>query len=205
MPDIEALMLDWPLTDESVVFDVGAFEGKWAAKIAEKYGASLMLFEPQASGSHIDRLRAGLAGHRYLFFPYALGERNAELPMGEWDTDGCSFLLTEEDARKPGNTRTQMGRGLMVDAVAWLKSYGIEDIDLASINIEGYEFRLLPYLIETGAIKRFQRLAVQFHLFVPDALAQYDALKGRLEETHRLLWDAFPTWVAWERRDEVTP
>lgn len=199
MSDVEALMLGWPLTDKSVVFDVGAFEGKWAAKIAERYNPALYLFEPQAEGSHMDRLREGLQGRNYRLFPYALGERNAELPMGEWDTDGCSFLLTEEDARRPGNTRTQMGHGLMVDAVAWLDSYEIENVDLASINIEGYEFRLLPYLIDTGAIRRFQRLAVQFHLFVPGAEQMADAIRSRMAETHHVLWDAFPTWVAWER------
>lgn len=202
MPDYEALMVDWPaLTPFSNVFDVGAFEGAWAAKIARKYHPRLWLFEPQTEGAHMERLRAGLEGENYRLFGVALGERNAELPMGEWSTDGCSFLLTEADAMKPGNSRQQMGRGVMVDASWWFKMYAVElpNIDLASINIEGYEFRLLPYLCETGDIRRFERLAVQFHLFVPDAYAQYAAIRERLEATHRLLWDAFPTWVAWER------
>lgn len=204
--DYESLMLQWPaLTRESVVFDVGAFEGKWAAQIAARYNPALYLFEPQYTGSHIDRLRAGLQGRNYLLLPYALGERNAELPMGEWDTDGCSFLLTEEDARRPGNTRTQMGRGLMVDAAVWLDGFAVKNIDLASINIEGYEYRLLPYLMETGYIRRFERLAVQFHLFVPGAEQMADAIRSRLAETHQLLWDAFPTWVAWERLPGVQP
>lgn len=199
--DFEALMVSWPgLTTESVVFDVGAFEGAWASKIAQKYNPQLFLFEPQPEGAHTRRLRDGLQSYNYRLFPFALGERNAEMPMGEWDTDGCSFLLTEEDASRPGNSRTQMGSGIMMDAAMFLDRYGLENVDLASINIEGYEFILIPYLIETGMIARFQRLAIQFHLFVPDAFAKYDALKAELEKTHVLLWDAFPTWVAWERR-----
>lgn len=202
MPDYERLMLDWPLTKDSIVFDVGAFDGTWSAQIARRYHPGYMyLFEPQREGAHITRLRRAMrqAGddgvpQSYSLLPYGLGITSGVFPMGECDTDAASFLL---DSR-------QQGMGELMDAHKWLNGWregGTADaIDLASINIEGYEYQLLPYLIERGDSTLFKRLAIQWHTFADPDGSMYARIFTALERTHRVLWDCWPTWQAWELR-----
>src|SRR4051812_28801327 len=43
------LRLDYPLNENSIVFDVGGYEGNWAAQIHERYGCMVHIFEPVPS------------------------------------------------------------------------------------------------------------------------------------------------------------
>lgn len=194
--DVEVAKYHWPgLNTESLVFDIGAFEGIWAQEIARKYHPrQFYLFEPQ-HGTHIQRLHNHLLGYDYILFDFALGDRDGEFAMVEYGTDGASFL-------SGADTRQQVGSGTMVDAAAFLtrRAAATSNIDLTSMNIEGYEFILLPYLHTHGLLPRFERLMVQFHTFVENSQAQYEYICNILGETHTMLWECYPTWVAWERK-----
>lgn len=198
-------MLSWPsLSNRSVVLDIGAFDGTWAAQIAAKYRPEWMyLVEPQSTGAHLSRLRTAMADigyHSYQVMHYGLGVEDATLPMVEADTDGASFIKAAGDK---GREQTTVGR--LMDAHDWFIQFqeagGWSDIDLTSMNIEGYEYELLPYLVKTGDIGLLQDLAVQFHLFADPDGSRYESIKRLLAPTHELLWEAFPTWVAWRRRN----
>lgn len=199
-----ARMLEWDsLSNRSVVLDIGAFDGTWAAQIAAKYRPEFMfLIEPQSTGAHLSRLRTAMADigyHSYQVMHYGLGIRDATLPMVEADTDGASFIKAVGDK---GREQTTVGR--LMDAHDWFTQFqqagGWTDIDLTSMNIEGYEYELLPYLVKTGDIALLQDLAVQFHLFADPDGSRYESIKRLLAPTHELLWEAFPTWVAFRRR-----
>lgn len=196
--EVEGLITTWPCLegDDKIVVEIGSFEGVWASKIAKKYpNVDFHLYEPQ-KGNHIERLHIAMMGYRYNLHPYGIGVRNEYLPMTEYNTDGASFVL---DPSKAALTRPDIGQGRLMAAELALPGFdGI--FDLCAINIEGYEFVLLPYLIEHGLITRFNHIAVQFHEHVDAAFEKYLKLKYRLEATHSLMWDRYPTWVAWERK-----
>ncbi len=40
------LLITYPLTEDSVVFDVGGYEGRWAGSIVNKYNPHVFVFEP---------------------------------------------------------------------------------------------------------------------------------------------------------------
>ena len=42
----KTLRLDYSLNDESLVFDLGGYEGEWSADIFCKYGSNIYVFEP---------------------------------------------------------------------------------------------------------------------------------------------------------------
>ncbi len=191
----ETYALDWPLTPESVVLEVGGYEGRWARQIAERYNPRLYVFEPQQWA--YDRcLQALKPFPSARVFNFGLGVESGEFPMGEFETDGCSFLKT---LAQYDPNRRKVGMGTLREAGSVLDELGLHQIDLCLVNIEGYEFILLPYLIEQGLLNRVKRLMLQAHLFVENGAARYAALRAAIEQTHRVVWDFGATLAAWEQ------
>lgn len=131
--------LDWPaLTPASTVLEIGAYKGRWALQIAERYNPRLFCFEPQ--GWAAETARKVLEGYSAQVFNYGLGDRDDTLTMGKYGTDGCSFV----------DVGGHRGNGVIRDIAAVLPELGITTIDLCLINIEGYEHVLVPYMCSRG-------------------------------------------------------
>lgn len=173
--------LDWPLTPASVVIEVGGYTGRWAFQIATRYNPRLFVFEPQTwaatAASHLLATSARVEN-------YALGDRDDTMTMGAWGTDGCSLT-------KPGDalvTVREIGQAF--------RALGIDHIDLMLINIEGYEYTLIPHMLSVGIVP--QRLMVQFH-DDPDETKR-GAIAELLEAfDYRCAW-RYPALTAWEVR-----
>lgn len=180
---------EWPLTPESVVFELGGYEGRWAAEIARRYGSRLYVFEPQAWA--FERCAAALADYPTAqIFNFGLGDRAGEFPMGDFETDGASFL-------KGPDVRVQ-GRGRLEEFGAFCESQGLREIDLLLLNVEGYEFVLVPYLVERDLMGRIRYFMAQFHE-LPGHNTSADTLFAQIEVSHRPLWDYGLKLRAWER------
>jgi FkbM family methyltransferase len=166
--------LDWPLTKESTVVEVGGYCGRWALQIAERYGPRLFVFEPQIWAA--DVCRAVLADSATVL-NYGLGDKDCVLPMGQWETDGCSFVNVTGPQANFGEIRE------IEDAFMELH---IATPDLMLMNIEGYEYTLIPYMLSVGI--RPKRLMVQCHGDMIDRIDGY-----------RMLWTYGMVLTAWER------
>lgn len=176
------------LTPDSLVLEVGAYQGRWAKEICRKYNPRLYAFEPARWA--YDICKAELADYPNAHvFNFGLGKVNDILPMGEYETDGCSFLK---------NSRVQGGVGAIREIVRVFERLKIERVDLMLMNIEGYEYVLLPYMIETGLLDKVDTLMVQFHDFAAD-IAAHERLIMSIEKTHKVLWDYGTTLKAWEK------
>lgn len=167
--DVQAL--DWPLTTRSVVVEVGGYKGRWALQIAERYNPMLFVFEPQAWAADVCR---AVLGKRANVYAVALGDQDATLPMGDYETDGCSFT-------KPGSSMGQMR-----EIKGMFEQCQITDrIDLMLMNIEGYEYTLLPHMLNQGIFPKW--LMVQMH----DG-RMIDEIAG-----YRVLWSYGAMLTAW--------
>lgn len=186
--DLHALSLTWPLDANSTVWVVGAYAGQTVRMLHERYAPKIHAFEPQVP--MLNQLDA-LALPGVATYPFGLGDRDGIFPMGEVGNDAASFVADM------GIARTH-GVGRMADVRGFIEEHP-EPVDLAVINIEGYEFVLLPYLIDANLLGHFEHLMVQFHVNFPLA-SGYGALRERIGETHDLLWDYGPAWVAWRRK-----
>lgn len=118
--------------------------------------------------------------------------------MGEFGTDACSFINTGPDSREQGN-------GLIRDYAIVAEELEIDHIDLMIMNIEGYEFELLPYLMELGLLENIDRLIIQFHLGFgndsdyPQLLAELSDIYPRSITSAADLMIQLPTWGYWYR------
>jgi FkbM family methyltransferase len=175
--------IDWPdLTSDSVVVEVGGYKGRWALQVAERYHPRLYVFEPQpwAYATCKEVLRDAAT-----VLPYGLGAKSGIFTMGGWETDGCSFLKTGEHVGRLHEIGTAFAEN------------GVDRVDLLLMNIEGYEYTLLPHMLEQGILP--QRLMVQFHIF-----DDYGVGMGRLfdrlaDAGYRVLWTYGVVLTAWER------
>jgi FkbM family methyltransferase len=177
--------LDWPLTKDSTVVEVGGYTGRWALAIALRYEPRLFVFEPQQWAWNVC---ATVLADSATVLNYGLGDRDVILPMGNWETDGCS-LVNVVGTQSYGQVRETK------QAFAQLE---IADIDLLMMNIEGYEYTLLPYMLDCGILPK--RLMVQYHLFGDPYGMIMAGHWQRLEALgYRIAWTYGIMLTAWER------
>jgi len=177
--------LDWPLTEYSHVWEISGFYGRWAKQIWNKYHCNITIFEPQDWAVTFLKHRFS-DNERVTINPYGLWVMDASLPVYNYETDGASLLA--EGARS--------------QVVPFKDVYGEVDgkIDVCLMNIEGAEFALIPYLIGNDLMKNFRYFWCQFHTFVPHSGRRMETIYEQMDRTHRIMWDFFPTAVAWERK-----
>lgn len=169
--------LKWPLKKQSIVVEVGGYKGRWALQIAQRYRPRLFVYEPQHWAVAV--CRAALAGYEAQVFPFGLGDHDGYLPMRNYETDGCAF---SDEGEYVGQLR---------DAAKILPT----PIALMLVNIEGYEYTLLPYLLDKGLLP--ERLMVQWHTHAASSAA-HDALLARLDAHYGgRTWDYGPVLMAW--------
>lgn len=183
----ETLALDWPIDQNATVWEIGGYEGRWAAQIVEKFNPNMNVFEPQ--GWAVEKLNTRFAGNeKVIIHPFGLWTHHTIMKLWEHDTDGASVV------------RNSGRKAEMCDFMD-IHSHLIRDVDLCLMNIEGGEYVLLPYLIGLGLMKHFRFFWCQFH---PGLVMRGDDKKKLLyagmKRTHKILWDFYPTAVAWERK-----
>lgn len=189
----DARALEWPLTTDSTVIEVGGYIGRWALQIAERYHPRLFVFEPQVWAARVCEV---VLREEATVLMYGLGTEHATLPMGDWETDGCSFV-------KPG-LGIPGTFGVMREIAADFKEIGITAIDLMMVNIEGYEYTLIPHMLDQGVLP--QRLMVQFHTFADPDGAKLARIHERMTQAgYAVPWTYGPFLTAWERAGESKP
>jgi FkbM family methyltransferase len=182
------LRYQYDLGPNDIVFDIGGFEGNWAAEIAARYACKIHLFEPVPDYAAQIRLRF---------------KGNPRIEVHAFGLSHCThtseFYLAGDSssAIKSSDQRIQVR---LQDVVEFLDAHDFHDIALAKINIEGAEFDLLQRLISSGAISRFRNIQVQFHDFVVDAEARMQDLQQRLSRTHALTYQYTFVWENWLRK-----
>ena len=175
------------LTEESVVFDIGGFEGGWADEIAGRYGCTVHIFEPHPRFAA--KLQQKYLGNkRITVHPFALGS-----------VDGTLNLSDSGDASSAVSGAIGAVTGQVIDVARFLKELPVERVALAKINIEGGEYDLLPALFRSGNLRRFDVIQVQFHLYTPDDIASRDAIRADLAQTHTQDWAYEFVWEQWSR------
>lgn len=177
--------IDWPLDKSSVVVEVGGYKGRWALQIAERYSPRLYVFEPQFWAVEVCR---AVLGDRAHVLGYGLGATSQVLPMEHEETDGCTFVTV--------GPRAHFGE-LREIAEAFIE-LEIANIDLMLINIEGYEYQLIPHMLDAHIYPL--RLMVQFHTFAdPLGVAQAAIYEQLATLGYGIAWSYGVMLTAWER------
>lgn len=181
-------LLNHPIGDSSIVFDVGGYTGLFSEDIAKKFDPYLFVFEPIAE--FCDEISSRFrANKKVKVCNFGLADRSYEADF-YLNENGSSVFPVAQTATKVK----------MIDICQFVSDNNIEKIDLMTINIEGGEYDLLPRVLETGLINKIETLQIQFHMF-----DQSEFVKKRKEiveqilATHRVKY-SFPfTWECFSK------
>ena len=184
----ETLRLDYPLTAESIVFDIGGYHGDFAADIFNLYGCTVYIFEPVPE-FYQHCLNRFKGNDKIICFNYGLASYNCWLDIG----------LAENASSFDSPFAQENKQKVELRSVSELiNELNIKKIDLFKINIEGGEFDVIPEIIKSGDIKNIKYLQIQFHNFVTNAHHIRDEIRLKLAETHIEMWNYNFVWESWK-------
>ncbi|MHB8668185.1 MAG: FkbM family methyltransferase [Burkholderiales bacterium] len=187
----KTLRLEYALKNESIVFDIGGYEGEWAKTISDTFSCSIYIFEPVPEFAVAIKARFA-ENARINVYPYGLSNENGDLLIS-LRGDGSSFYAsTAGESAKASVRRFDF---------ALLEELGVSHIDLMKINIEGGEYDLIDFMIENKTIGLVNNIQIQFHNFVPHAIKRRNDIRRRLELTHSETWCYDFVWESWRRKN----
>lgn len=187
----ETLRLDYDLDEDSLVLDVGGYQGQWASDIFAKYCCSIHVCEP-VSGFSENIKRRFARNQRIHVHPFGLGNATQFVKMTVCDDGSSAYSNAEGDAET-----VRLVRGM-----DFIQKHRIHKLNLVKINIEGGEYDLLEHFIQTSFIFNIENIQIQFHDFVPKAERRMQAIQNRLAQTHYLTYQYPFVWENWRLRSE---
>lgn len=189
----ETLRLNYPLTQENIVFDLGGYHGDFAAAIHERYGCKVYIFEPvpEFYQKCVTRFQGN---HQIVCLNYGLSSADGWLDIG---------LAENASSFASPHAKGAMQRVQVRSVVECIRELNIDRIDLMKINIEGGEFDVVPAIIESNDIRKVRYLQVQFHNFVDHAAKRRTAIRDQLENTHMEMWNYEFVWESWKLKGAV--
>ncbi len=175
------------LNSNSIVFDLGGYEGQWTSDIYSRYRCSVYVFEPVKQfysliserfkeNSDIKVFRFGL-GNNETMLTISVNEFASSVIKS---FDGC---ISEEIQIKKFKS--------------FIEDHKIQTIDLIKINIEGSEYELLQHIIDIEFIAHIKGLLVQFHNFEESSEIKMKNLKNALSKTHEPVFQYEFVWEYW--------
>jgi FkbM family methyltransferase len=186
----KTLRLCYDLNLDSVVFDLGGYEGQWASDIFGKYCCTIHIFEPMPQFAENIKKRFA-KNPKIIVHQFGLASESNKAKISQ-SQDTSSILIID-------NNSVDI---MLIKAIDFLKENKISHIDLMKMNIEGSEYDLLEHLIDTNYITKIKNIQVQFHDFVPNAEKRMKEIQQKLATTHKLTYQYKFVWENWKIMDK---
>lgn len=184
----KTLRINYDLDANSLVFDLGGYEGQWASDIFSMYCCTIHIFEPVSEFSS-EIQRRFYKNEKIFVHNFGLSNEDKIVDIA---VNGNSSSI----CKKGKNVKS----GRIIKAIDFIRENNIEKIDLMKINIEGGEYDLLEHLIASEYVKYIKNIQVQFHDFVPNAEQKMLTIQKKLSITHVLTYQYLFVWENWRLR-----
>lgn len=179
---------DYELKPDSLVLDVGGYEGQWAQDLYARQRCQIHIFEPVHN--YADAIRNRFADNPDVeVHPFALGARTRQ------ETLSIAGASSSAHRRKRSLVEVDFR-----DVNDWFEKHAVNEIALMKINIEGGEYELLDRILDCGITQMVAAFQIQFHYFVDNAEARMAAIQERLADTHSPTWQYRFIWENWQRK-----
>ena len=182
------LRMDYPLSPESVVVDLGGYMGDFAQAMWSRFACKVLVYEP-VPAFHAQCCRRFEGNPAIRVFMYGLGAQDGEFDISD-AADASSFVRSSPAAA--GVIKAH----IRPVVEAWREA-GVESVDLLKINIEGGEYDVLPAVLNSEFAARVKNIQVQFHDFVEGAHEKREAIRQLLTKTHEEQWCYEFVWESW--------
>ena len=182
--------VNYDLSKDSLVFDIGGFKGEWSHTISKKYNCDIYIFEPVKT--FFDQIKNKFKDNKKI----------KVYNLGLYSETKEEFISVAGDSSSHVNQKSGNSEKIQLqNVVEFLKEKNVSYVDLAKINIEGAEYDLINKLIDNNVITVFNNLQVQFHNFIPDATSKLLDIRSKLEKTHELTYCYDFVWENWKLKD----
>jgi FkbM family methyltransferase len=174
---LEYIRYDYDLSPESVVIDLGAYQGEWAKEIFARYKCKIIAVEPT---EYIRDFTDGVIINK------AASTNDGKISFG--GRAYYSSIFEEGD-----HEYECMDVNRIIS--------GAKEIDLLKVNIEGAEYDVLNHIIAAGLHPRIKNIQVQFHQIAGVPYEKwYNEISKQLSLTHQLTWHYPYCWENWQRK-----
>jgi FkbM family methyltransferase len=226
----DILRLEYNLTEDSIVFDVGAYIGAWSDKIMDKYNCNVFMFEPcreyytsifkkfcdpekinvkqcieeflaTYSGSETDYVYNFMLAISSFIFKKVYGDKVQLHRIGlDGESKQSNLFLNGDASTIFGEDMSHVETIDIVEFMRFVRNNDIKKIDLLKLNVEGAEYSILKNIIDNEYINSIDNIQIQFHSFVPDAENLRKGLHEELLKTHYLTYHYPWVWENWRKR-----
>lgn len=182
-PFHEHLRFDYDLTPDSLVIDLGGYDGTWSRNIASLYQCRVICFEPVKEQFIQAQCNA-------LGYPSICVINAAVSVGGSVTTIGISN--NSSGVFSPSEERREVS---VVKIIPLISVVG--RVALMKLNIEGNEYDILEAILSAGKQSQIDNFQIQFHQNAPDWEARYKKIQEQLSKTHEQEWSSVFTWENW--------
>ena len=182
----------YDLTQDSLVFDLGGYQGDFTQGIVDKYDCTVFVFEPVPK--YAEKIAERFKNNKKVkVFNFGLEDKDSKEVL-YMHNDGSSVYKNQDSSEKIDIEYRCISE--------FLKDNHVTNINLMKVNIEGGEYPLMEHMIKTGEIRLIENLQIQFHNIKEiDGKKRQKKICEELEKTHELTWAYRPfVFDSWKRR-----
>lgn len=176
------------LNKDSVVLDLGGYVGVWAQQVVDEFDCNVYAIEPltQFYDQMVDKFKSNPKVHL--------------LNVGVSTENKKDFIYLGGDS-----TSSNLENGDKVEVEfrtisRILDEWGLTEVDLLQMNIEGDEYSMLESMLKDGSIDRFKNIQVQFHLGIENDIDRHYEICQALEDRGFKSKFSYPfVWEGWTK------
>jgi FkbM family methyltransferase len=188
----ETIWVDHQINSNSVVIEFGGYLGRWSKEIQKRYNPNLFVFEPVTE--FYDKIQQQFVGNNKVRVINEGVSLYNEEKIIYVNSDSTSVLENSDYTKY--NYIEKLVKFRSIDSILEITG----KVDLCQINIEGYEYELLTYLISTKKIYNFNKMIIEFH-FERDPVFQKN--RRKIQEDlkdlgYRQVWNYDWVFECWE-------
>ena len=187
--------INYELNNDSVVIDLGGYYGLWIDEILKKNNPNIpniILVEPVPEF------------YNHLVTKYENYEKIKVMNVGV-STDKNEATKTLYVSSDGSSTNFNINvksviqiKTMPIDKI--LSDNNINQVDLLQINIEGDEYGLMEYMIESNTIDKFKNIQIQFHLGIDNDIERRNIIqKNLVSKGFKNKFDYPFAWESWEK------
>jgi FkbM family methyltransferase len=185
--------INYELNNDSVIIDLGGYHGLWVDEILKKntpHIPNIILVEPVPEF------------YNHLVTKYKNYEKIKIMNVGvstDENSTTKNLYLSKDGSSTNFNSHTSIQiETLPIDKI--LLDNNINQVDLLQINIEGDEYGLMEYMIESNIIDKFKNIQIQFHLGIINEIERRNVIQKKLiSKGFKNKFDYPFVWESWSK------
>jgi FkbM family methyltransferase len=181
--------ITYDLNEDSIVMDIGGYNGTWADSIIYKYNPNIYIVEP------IKDFYLGMVNK----FSNNKKVNLLNVGISTQDKNGFIFLNGDATSSNINNSKSIEVKFNTIETI--FKKFKLNSVDLVQINIEGDEYSIMEYMIDNKFINRFRNIQIQFHCNIENNIIRREEIRKSLEfNGFKIKFDYPFVWESWEKK-----